>query len=430
MTRKLILTSVVMLAFITLGPYYVSAQVLTLRGEIKVKNPDGTMVPVPDAVVEAFRTDVTQGKLPDVRTNSRGEFVIPGVSAQHVYALAVSGVGIGPRVQMNIKGGMDGLVIVVDSGNGRRLSEAEVRELVGSAPKTEEELKKAQAEYAAKVKEVEERNKKAQQATEIINAALKSGNEAFRAQNYDIAVAKYNEGIQADPEFVGSAPVLYKNKGVTLTRIGVEAYNAGVKEADASAKTAAHDKARKAFVDAAESFLNGWNVIKNAPAADITDRAQYEAMKTDVLAAATETFRLAAFTEKVDDRTMEIAKILMPEYLALEKDAAKKAQASVTIADLYRIREDRENAVAAYKKVLEAAPDNVDALGYLGIMLVDMGWLKNNDSALMQEGANYLQRFVAAAPDTHKLKEGAAGYLEILKTQNVVPTKTPPRRRP
>ena len=44
---------------------------------------------------------------------------------------------------------------------------------------------------------------------------------------------------------------------------------------------------------------------------------------------------------------------------------------------------------------------------YLGIVLVDLGWLKDNDKARSQEGANYLQKFVSLAPDSHTLKTGA-----------------------
>ena len=66
----------------------------------------------------------------------------------------------------------------------------------------------------------------------------------------------------------------------------------------------------------------------------------------------------------------------------------------------------------------------MDALAGAGLMLVDLAWLKDNDKALAQEGAYYLQRFVAIAPDSNKMKEGAKGYLEILKQQSIVPVKT------
>jgi len=70
-----------------------------------------------------------------------------------------------------------------------------------------------------------------------------------------------------------------------------------------------------------------------------------------------------------------------------------------------------------------------DELGGSGLGLVDLAWLKDNDKALSQEGADILQKFVAAAPDTNPLKQGAVEYLNILKTQNIVPVKAPVKKR-
>jgi hypothetical protein len=58
------------------------------------------------------------------------------------------------------------------------------------------------------------------------------------------------------------------------------------------------------------------------------------------------------------------------------------------------------------------------------------------DKTKYQEAANFLQRFVDKAPDTHKFKADAKAVLENLKSQeNIKPEKTPAatgrgRRRP
>ncbi|MCV4732206.1 hypothetical protein OFB80_30405, partial [Escherichia coli] len=83
-------------------------------------------------------------------------------------------------------------------------------------PELTAEEKKAKEEYEKKVKEIQEKNAKIQQKTAIIEAALKDGNAAFQAKNWDAAIAKYDEGIAADPDFAGSAPVLMNNKGAAL----------------------------------------------------------------------------------------------------------------------------------------------------------------------------------------------------------------------
>lgn len=433
MFGKRLLALMSLFVFFGLAGVEIFAQNAPVRGTVKLRQADGTMVPAVDAMVEPIRTDIDQGKLPGTKTNKNGEFAFVSLSMGQTYVLVVSGPGMAPTISNTIRGGMDSIEVTVSPGDGKRLTEAEARDLLarlkGGTPQSTEDQKKADAEYQAKLKEVNEKNQKAQKSNDIINAALKAGNDAFNSKNYDVAVAKYTEGIEADPDFVGSAPILYKNKGAAYTRVAVDAYNAGVKATDPAEKSASNAKARKAFVDAAESYLNGWNILKNAPATDVTDQTRHETLKLETLVGASEAFRLAVSTEKIDDRMVEIAKIMIPEYLNLERDAAKKAQASLTAADLYRIKEDREGAIAGYRKVLEVSPDNADALAYLGIVLVDLGWIKDNDKALTQEGANYLQKFVSIAPDSHKLKEGAVQYLDILKTQNVVPDKKAPARK-
>ncbi len=90
-----------------------------------------------------------------------------------------------------------------------------------------------------------------------------------------------------------------------------------------------------------------------------------------------------------------------------------------------------EQALAEYRKILEATPDDTDALVKSGMLLFTIG-ATNNDKAKYQEAANFLQRFVDKAPDTDKLKADAVAVLENLKSeQNVKAEKTaaPARRR-
>jgi tetratricopeptide (TPR) repeat protein len=394
---------------------------------------DGKQVPVADVLVEPYRIDVDSGKSPATKTNKNGEFSFAGFPLGHKFVLALSGATISPAISPTVQGGMEAVQIVVFPGDGKLLSEAEVRAAAKKSPEgvstaSETDRKKLEAENA----KILERNKKAEDTNKIVNAVLKEGNDAFTAKNYELAISKYNEGIAADPDFIGSAPIFHNNKGAAYRSSAIDIYNSGVKLADATEKLAAMGRAKKALADSADSYAKGFNLLKNAPAAEIKEQPNYEATKMVSLAGAVDTFKIAVKTSQVDPVTVETAKLLVPEYLTVEKDAAKKSEASLVTADLYRIAEDRENAIAAYKKVLENSPENVDAMAYLGIVLVDLGWLKDNDKALSQEGANYLQKFVAVAPDAHPLKSGAVEYLGILKTQNIVPVKatTPARKRP
>lgn len=88
-----------------------------------------------------------------------------------------------------------------------------------------------------------------------------------------------------------------------------------------------------------------------------------------------------------------------------------------------------DNAVAEYRKALETSPDNLDGMVGLGLSLVNAGFINDNKEQL-QEGANVLQKFVAAAPDTHKFKKDATEAIEMLKAeQKITPQKVTPAKR-
>ena len=64
--------------------------------------------------------------------------------------------------------------------------------------------------------------------------------------------------------------------------------------------------------------------------------------------------------------------------------------------------------------------------------LVNLGFI-NDDKLKLQEVANYLQKFVSVAPDTHKLKVSAADSIKYLKEQNITPVKSSgpaPKKKP
>lgn len=414
------------------------AQQAPVSGKVELQKADGTREPVAGAVVDVYRSDI-RASLPSAKTNSKGEFSFAGFQIGWQYILSVSGPGATPNYITGIRAGQEKILITLTPGDGSKLTEDEVRsgtarQSTPGAPtaESEAEMKKAQAEFEAKKKEVEAKNKKAEETNKIVTAALKAGNEAFTLKNYDLAVAKYDEGIAADPEYVGSAPIFHNNRATALMSRAVETYNKSVKLTDVSEKVAGLMSAKKDLADSAAGFLSSWNILKNAPAADIADRANYESTKMGALRGARDTFQMAVRTEQVDEVTIEAAKLLIPEYLSAESDSAKKGQASLIFADLYRVVGDSDNAIAGYKKILESSPDDVDALAGAGLSLVNLGYI-NNDKAQLQEGSNMLLRFTSVAPETHKYRADALALIETLKKeQNVTPQKitTPARKRP
>ncbi len=409
------------------------AQTAPVTGKVELLKADGTREPVVGALVEPYRSDI-KASAPAAKTNGKGEFSFAGMQLGSTFFLAVSGPGISPTYIVDVKAGQERLIITASPGDGTRLTEEQVRlgaaaaKTGGKAEQTADQ-KKAQAEYEAQVKEVEAKNQKATKVNEVVGRAIKEGNDAFTAKNYDLAIAKYDEGIQVDPDYVGSAPVFYNNRGAALMARAVATYNTAIKAPDATQKVAGLGSTKKDLTDAAEGYLKSWNVLKKTPPAEVTDKNNYETAKTTSLKGARDIFRIAVRTEQVDPATIEAAKILLPEYISIESDDAAKAEARLIFADLYRVAGDSENAIAAYKKILETSPTDLDAMAGAGLSLVNLGYM-NDDKTKLQEGSNLLQQFANSAPASHKYKDDAVALIENLKKeQNVTPQKVTPARK-
>ncbi|MEP6786899.1 MAG: hypothetical protein ABJB40_00605 [Acidobacteriota bacterium] len=441
MFRKSLISFIFVVAYVAVGYSAAIAQSSPVSGTVELVKADGSREPVAGALVEPYRVDIKSG-FPSAKTNKKGEFAFAGIPLVGKFVFSVSAPGCAPTVFPNVKAGQEKLLISLSPGDGRKLTEDEVRK-AAAAPATggpaagekpaelSAEQKKAQADYEAKKAEVEEKNKKAEKTNEVVTRTVKEGNEAFTAKNYDLAIAKYTEGIDVDPEFVGSAPILLNNRSTSLTARAVDNYNKAIKLTDPTEKVAVYTSVKKDLAEAADGYLKSWNVMIKAPAEDIVDKANYEATKLGALRGAKDTYWKAVRTEQIDPSVIESAKVLVPEYLKIETDPVKKAEANVTFADLYRVVGDSDNAIAAYKKILETSPDDPDALAGAGLSLVNLGYI-NNDKTKLQEGANMLQKFASIAPDSNKYKADALALIETLKKeQNVTPQKvTTTKKKP
>lgn len=445
MFRKNYFTFLLASALFLASGLAVLAQTAPVRGRVELVKADGTREPVPGAVVEPFRTDA-KGKSPSAKTNKKGEFSFAGLQLGQTFALSISAPNIKPALQQNIKAGMENIVITVTEGDGKRWTEDEIRQALAAPASNNtsgaaatattgeangtgnqkaeltEEQKKAQAEYETKVKEVTAKNEKIQKNSEVVQAALKQGNEAFNSKNYDVAISKYTEGINAEPDFVGSAPILLNNKGAALKTRAVDVYNQAVKSSDQATKATSLARVKQDLQDAATSYSRSWTILKGAPAAEITNQANYEAAKLQALTGLTDSYRLLAVTKSDTTKGAE-AEAAFTDYFAVETDAAKKAKAQVVLGDILRDSGESEKALVAYQAVLQGTPNNPDALVGAGLMLVNIGYL-SNDKAKFQEASNFLQKFLSNAPPTHPFADDAKALLDTLKKeQNVTPQK-------
>jgi tetratricopeptide (TPR) repeat protein len=449
MSRKNFFALILAAAVFSLAGSSVSAQNAPVRGEVKLKKADGTVVPVADAIVDAYRTDTERGKMPEAKTNKRGEFNFVGFPLGQKFVLAVSGPGIGPRIQPDVKAGMERIVFVVDEGDGRRLSEAEAREaakLAAEVPATgmtesqKESARKQREDFEKKNAEIKARNEKIQAADEIASRADAEGKAALREKNWELAIAKFSEGIAAVPDYVGSTPVLILGKITALKNRGFDIYVQGAKSPDVNVRLERYAAAKKEYNDALAGYAQAADVLKKAePATDAKDQQFRKAVANDLYTTAIEVHRLMAVGQ-VDTSRVAEAEAVIKEYQSFETDPAKKSAALTTLGDIMRYAGDFEKAVAAYKTVLETTPENTEVMASLGLSLVAQGTSvdpPNRDQ--LQEGLNYMQKYadtVAISPSdppaVQEFKQSVKDTVEYLKTEQKLkaqPTKAAPRKK-
>ncbi len=432
MLRKNYYTLLLAVALFTTGGLAVSAQTAPVRGKVELKKADGTTVPVADAVVDVYRTDIA-GKPAPTKTNKKGEFSFVGLQLGGTFIVSISAPNVRPQVFPGVKAGNESVNITVTEGDGKRYTEEEARKAVAVVlPATEPgkkpveltaEQKKAQAEYDKQVAEITAKNTKVQQNDAVIKKVLEEGNKAFNDKNYDMAIAKYDDGINAEPDFAGSAPVLLNNKTAALLTRARANYNQAVK-GDATAKAAGISGVKKDLEDAVTASDRSLKILSTATSTDAAIQKGYDANKLQALANRKEAYWLMAKTGVERTKGKETLSAF-EEYVALEPDAKKKFDSQLALGDALRESGDSENAIPAYRKVLETSPDNPDALAGLGLSLFSAGaGTVPENTAQMQEGLNLMTRFAEIAPESHPLKASVKDAVDYLKTKKLEPQKT------
>ncbi len=402
-----------------------SAQSGQLRGHVVMKSAGGKSAPVADAIIDVFRTDVA-GKF-ETKTNKKGEFVFAGLPFTGEYIVAASAPGAQPNYAPRIKVGrdLDYEIELFPDGDGRRLTHDEIKAHMASSGAVSSDTKLS-AEEAAKRDELIKKNKEIAEANarntninEIVGRTFKAGNEALKVKNYDEAIKQYQEGLVADPE----QGVLYLQVSEALRQRGVERYNATIKSTDTD-KTAGLETAKQDFRQAAENAAKAVEFTKKEEArTDAPGAAAQATRRHNALIARKEGMRL--FVTKVDPSQAEAGLAAYNEYIASEPDVVQKMKARMEVAKMLVDAGAADKGFAEYERILAEKPDDPEAIYGAGLALFATG-----DEAKYKEAANYLQRFVEKAPDSHADKEAAKAVLAELKnTANVVPEKAPPTRR-
>ena len=442
MRRSHFIISIATVAVILCAAASILAQVGQLRGHVVLTQADGTTIKAAGAQVDVFRTDLP-GSFP-TKTDKNGEFVYAGLPFVGTYIIAVSMPNANPSFQTNVKAGRETVYeIVLSPGDGRRLTADEAKKLAagggssgsGSGGGSESAADKAKREAdLKKIEEIKKENEKNVNINKVVGEAFKAGNAALVAKNYDEAIKQYDTGLAADAD----QPALLTQKTLALKARGVDKYNAAIQmkddDANKAAKTAAIEAAKADFKAAADAANKAAELLKKAQEpTDPNEQKQRAVNKYATMSARAEAMRL--FVTKADASQAEAGAAAFQDYIAVETDAAKKSRAQHDMAQmLFDAASDAkgfERALSEYQKMLEANPDDTDALLRAGQALFNIGAFNNDDKAKYQEASNYLQRFVDKAPDG-QLKTEAKDLIATLKAQaNVTPEKTtsPPRRK-
>jgi tetratricopeptide (TPR) repeat protein len=422
MYRKHLFVSFVAATVLFLSGLSAMAQTGAIRGKVTLKQADGTVVPVTNAIIDVYRLEMP-GKQENIKTNKRGEFQVLGLFLVGKYALSVSAPNARPKVRSNIKVGQDvEIPIELDPGDGRRLTIDEAKQLAGGEGGTaaagggggeSAEDKAKREEMLRKNAEIEASNKKVEEANAIIRRTFEAGGKALQAKQYDEAITQYTEGLAADPE----QPALLTNQSVAHRMRGVDRYNAALQAKDAALKASGMEEARKDFRAAAEAATKAVTLIKAQPVAtEMAEQNRQKANKNAAIAARSEAMRL--FVTKVDSSKVDEGYAALQDFVETQTDSALKLKAQLDTAQMLFDAGATDKAIAEYQKILADHPDNTDAMLGAGLALFGTG-----DANKYQEAANYLQQFVDKAPDTHALKTDAKAVLDELKRQNVKPQK-------
>jgi len=422
------------------------AQVGELRGHIWMQQADGQKVPLADAQIDVFRTDMSAKY--NTKTNKKGEFVFAGLPFVGTYTVAASHPTAAPNFQPGVKAGRDiDVELTLSPGDGKRLTFDEIKNAGGGSatppsggtPQPSAEDKAKLEELKKKNAEIEASNKKITEANDVIARTFKAGNEALAAAGaaskannseealakYTAAVAQYDEGLAADAD----QPAILTNKAVALKGRGVEKFNTTVrsKTLDDAGRTAGLQAAKDDFKAAAETSSKAVTLIKAQPApTDQAEITRYNGNKYAAMITRAESMRL--YVSKADGTQADAGLEAYKEYIAVETDPAKKAKAQLDMAQMLLDAGASDKALAEFKAILTENPNSPEANLGAGLAVYATG-----DKAKFQEAANFLQKFVEVAPDGNPLKDDAKAILTELKnSENVTPEKTKPapRRKP
>ncbi len=364
-------------------------QIGTVAGRVVKKDDKGKMQPVEKVKISCYRTD-TEQTCRSTETDSKGFFSILGIPIGGKFILGVSGPGLQPTFVPETTCGKasDNIDIVVLDGDGTEATEEQVRASAAAAVTGElsEEQKKAAAELEKKRLEILEKNKKIEENNATRERAGKEGTAAFQNKDFDTAIAKFEEGYNADPTFLGAAPLFLNNIAISYTQRGVTKYtHAGKAGKAAEGKKLLIEDLRNSLVAAMKARA----LLKGANASELGNA---EAQKD--------------FAKKNEDVIKDAFRIL--------------AQLNANLLDYEDPDEKRAAAIKLYRDGYEAQPTNENVMAGLSFALYMESEI-SGDKALRQESLNFGSKVLKSIDDKHPLHEAVKGIVDLLLDEKLKP---------
>lgn len=407
-----------LVAVVLISATGVCAQMGSVEGTVRV-NENGVKKGVPNAVIDIYRTDI-KGRW-TVKADKVGHYVMLGLPLQGTFIFVASGPNVAPTyaagvritqtpvLDLNVEPG-DGSTMTLEQimaaqkgagGSGKSAAPA-----VSAGDKAKSEA--AQKEFEQKKKEGEAIQSSFDQARNHYNAGV----ELTKATppNYQAALSEFEQASTVDAGKHAALLLLsyraHANLAEAHYQIGVDLFNQKKREEAKSHFEKAVAAANKAISEAS------------------TDTPQNNPnLNNDLLIY----YNILAKNALLLVQHYGAADVVEPTVKALDMaaslDATNKNKWGLSKGDLYFGAGRTEDAVAAYKAVLAADANNVDALYGLGLTLI-----AGTDKAQIQEGANTLADFVSKAPATDKRVPIVKEALEGVKNAYKVEAEKPARR--
>jgi len=380
------------------------AQVGRIEGDVLKA---GTTEPIVGAEIQIIRTDI-KGNYP-VKSDKKGHFLHAGVPYVGTYTVIVSAEGHEPAFNNGVRPDKEPLKFELRPGDGRKLTLEDTKKaaggtMAGNAPPkmSEADKKKADEEYKKALAEKDEAEKY-NASVAIINVKLKEGNDAMAKSDFGTAITAFKEAVAANP----SIHISQGNLAIALQKRAVKQFNEGNR-----------DGAKQDFLDsvtATTKALEGLDTaekdtkVKSDPVQNKANRRTYLVVRAE---------SEAILGGKYFDGPQAEAAVKDYNAIAeLTEDPAKKKEFPIKGARVLFDAGQTDSAIAAYQKILETDPGNIEAWHGIGLAYANAGKFK--------ESADSLQTFVEKAPATDgRVAEAKTVIAELVRGNNLPPPKS------